>query len=168
MPIRSLFAALLAAAVVCQAPAASAQAKYPNRPIRLLIPFAAGGGTDVVARIVGQRLSETIGQPIVVEAKPGAGGAIAVNELMRSEPDGYTLLLTTSSHATLPLLQQACPGTRATISPRSHAVYSYPFVLVTNTANARTSRRCASSWPTSAPTPARSTGARRAPAARSI
>ncbi len=135
MPIRSLFAALLAAAVVCQAPAASAQAKYPNRPIRLLIPFAAGGGTDVVARIVGQRMSETIGQTIVVEAKPGAGGAIAVSELMRSEPDGYTLLLTTSSHATLPLLSKLAWHPANDFTPIA-SVYSYPFVLVTNTANA--------------------------------
>jgi tripartite-type tricarboxylate transporter receptor subunit TctC len=112
-----------------------AQAKYPNRPIRLLIPFAAGGGTDVVARIVGQRMSETIGQTIVVEAKPGAGGAIAVTELMRSEPDGYTLLLTTSSHATLPLLSKLAWHPANDFTPIA-AIYSYPFVLVTNTANA--------------------------------
>ena len=60
----------------------------------------------MVARIVGQKLSEQIGQPILVEFKPGAGGAIAVNELMRADPDGYTLLMTTSSHATLPALDK--------------------------------------------------------------
>src|SRR5438105_15758029 len=80
---------------------ALAQSPYPTRPIRLLVPFAPGGGVDVVARIVGKRVSEKLGQPILVESKPGGGGAIAVGELMRSEPDGYTLLITTSAHATL-------------------------------------------------------------------
>src|SRR5712672_2125260 len=70
------------------------------------VPFAPGGGVDVVARIVGQKLGERIGQPILVESKPGAGGALAVNELMRADPDGTTLLMTTSSHATLPLLSK--------------------------------------------------------------
>lgn len=112
-----------------------AQAKFPNRPIRVLIPFAAGGGTDVVARIVGQRLSEQIGQPVLVEPRPGAGGAIAVNDLMRAEPDGYTLLLTTSSHATLPALNKLSWHPVDDFVPIA-AVYSYPFLLVTNVASA--------------------------------
>src|SRR5436309_10563057 len=104
---KSLLGALLAAVVLAvHAPDALAQAKYPSRPSRLLIPFAPGGGVDVVARIVGQKISEAIGQPILIESKPGGGGLIAVNELMRSEPDGYTLLVTTSAHATLPALNK--------------------------------------------------------------
>ena len=70
------------------APGALAKTKLINRPIRLLVPFAPGGGDDVVARIVGQKLGERIGQPILVESKPGAGGVLAVNELMRADPDG--------------------------------------------------------------------------------
>jgi tripartite-type tricarboxylate transporter receptor subunit TctC len=89
----------------------------------------------VVARIVGQRLTEQVGQPIIVEAKPGAGGAIAVNELMRSEPDGYTLLLTTSSHATLPAMSKLSWHPSNDFTPVA-AVYSYTFVLGTNTATA--------------------------------
>ena len=61
----------------------------------------------MVARIVGQKVGERLGQPILIESKPGAGGAIAINELMRADPDGYTLLVTTSSHATLPALDKA-------------------------------------------------------------
>ena len=100
---KPLLAAMLATLMFgILAPGAFAQSRFPNRPIRLLVPFAPGGGVDVVARIVGQKLSERIGQPILVESKPGAGGVIAVNELMRADPDGYTLLMTTSSHATLP------------------------------------------------------------------
>ena len=135
LPIKSwLGIGLVAFAFAAQAPDSAAQAKYPNRPIRLLVPFAPGGGTDVVARIVGQRLSEQIGQPILVEAKPGAGGAIAVNELMRSDPDGYTLLLTTSSHATLPALSKLPWHPSNDFAPVA-AVYSYPFVFITNSAN---------------------------------
>ena len=117
--LKPMLAALLTAAIVAAiAPDAHAQAKFPSKPIRLLVPFAPGGGVDVVARLVGQKISEKTGQPVLVESKPGAGGAIAVNELMRSDPDGYTLLATTSSHATLPS-SPSCPGIRATTSPRS-------------------------------------------------
>ena len=74
MSIKLLLGALLAVSLLAvPTQDAAAQAKYPNRPIRVLIPFAAGGGTDVVARIVGQRLTEQVGQPIIVESKPGAG-----------------------------------------------------------------------------------------------
>src|SRR6266567_2423403 len=105
--MKALLAALLAAVVLAaHAPGALAQGKFPSKPIRLLVPFAPGGGVDVVARIVGQKISEQTGQPVLIESKPGAGGALAANELMRSEPDGTTLLATTSSHATLPLLSK--------------------------------------------------------------
>ena len=88
----------------------------------------------MVARIVGQRLTEQMGQPIIIEAKPGAGGAIAVNELMRSEPDGYTLLIATSTHATLPILANLSWHPSNDFTPIA-AVYSYPFALVTNSEN---------------------------------
>ncbi len=137
MTAKLLLGVLAAAAVIAaHTPEALAQAKFPNRPIRILIPFAAGGGTDVVARILGQKLTEQVGQPIIVEAKPGAGGAIAVNELMRSEPDGYTLLLTTSSHATLPALSKLSWHPSNDFVPIA-AVYSYPFVLIANSATAQ-------------------------------
>src|ERR1700680_4543598 len=97
--MRRLAAALALVVVIgAAASAAFAQAQYPTRPIRLLVPFAPGGGVDVVARIVGRKVSEKLGQPILVESKPGGGGAVAVGELMGSEPDGYTLLMTTSAH----------------------------------------------------------------------
>jgi tripartite-type tricarboxylate transporter receptor subunit TctC len=130
MPLVRTLLSLLLAAVALDA----AQAKFPSRPIRILIPFAAGGGTDVVARIVGQRLTEQMGQPIIIEAKPGAGGAIAVSELMRSEADGYTLMIATSTHATLPLLANLAWHPSNDFTPIA-AVYSYPFALVTNSEN---------------------------------
>ncbi|MEA3028140.1 MAG: hypothetical protein QOF91_3425 [Alphaproteobacteria bacterium] len=134
--MKSLLAALLAAAVLtAYAPGALAQAKLPNRPIRLLVPFAPGGGVDVIARIVGQKLSEQIGQPILVESKPGAGGALAVNELMRADPDGTTLLMTTSSHATLPLLSKLAWHPSNDFAPIAN-IYSTMFVMPTNVASA--------------------------------
>lgn len=132
---KSVWAAVVAALVLALPTGAAAQAKFPSRPIRLLVPFAPGGGVDVVARIVGQKLGERIGQPILVESKPGAGGVIAVNELMRADPDGYTLLMTTSSHATLPALAKLLWHPSNDFSPIA-SIYIYMLVLSTNAANA--------------------------------
>jgi tripartite-type tricarboxylate transporter receptor subunit TctC len=77
-----------------------AQADYPNRPIRLIVGFAPGGSTDIVARIVAQKLSERLGQSVVVENKAGAGGTIGADQAAKAPADGYTLTLgTTSTHA---------------------------------------------------------------------
>ena len=70
---------------------------YPNRPVRLLVPFPPGSGSDVAARAIAQQLSATLGQAFVVENKPGAGGSIAAMEVVRAAPDGYTLLVGSSS-----------------------------------------------------------------------
>src|ERR1700710_1578657 len=68
-------------------------ADYPDHPIRMVVPFAAGGGTDVLARIVAQNLNSKWGQPVVVENQPGASGAIGTRAVMKAAPDGYTLLM---------------------------------------------------------------------------
>lgn len=85
---------------------ASAAANYPNRPIRVIIPFVAGGSGDTVIRAVGLKLTEAWGQPIVVDNKPGASGALGLQLAAKAPPDGYTLVLATSStHAINPHLQ---------------------------------------------------------------
>jgi tripartite-type tricarboxylate transporter receptor subunit TctC len=92
-----------AAAVACAASAAAlaqgAAANYPAKPIRIIVPFTPGSATDVMARIVGERLTASWGQPVVVENKAGAGGTIGIRETARAEPDGYTLVVVSSGHA---------------------------------------------------------------------
>lgn len=87
---------------------AAAQA-FPTRPIRLVVPFAAGGGTDILARIVAQAMSDDLGQPVVVENKPGAGLRIATEFVAKAPADGYTLLMATTTHAVNPALIQKLP-----------------------------------------------------------
>lgn len=82
---------------------------YPSQPLRIVVPFAAGGAVDSVARIVGQKMSESMGQPVVIENKPGAGGNLAADTVARSAPDGYTILLTTNGHAISPSLYKTLP-----------------------------------------------------------
>jgi len=88
--------------------AALAQA-YPSRPIKFLVPFSPGSGTDIIARTVGEAMSKNIQQPVVVENKPGAGGTIAAAQVARAEPDGYTVLIHSSGHALNPAIYPNLP-----------------------------------------------------------
>lgn len=88
--------------------AAAAQG-YPTQPVRIVVPFAAGGAVDSVARIVGAKLAQSWGQPVVVENKPGAGGNIAADTVAKATPDGHTVLLTTNGHAISPSLYRSLP-----------------------------------------------------------
>ena len=77
---------------------------YPNKPIRMIVPYPPGGGTDVVARIVNEKLSPELGQPIVIDNKGGAGGSVGTELASKAPADGYTILLTLSSHTINPKL----------------------------------------------------------------
>jgi tripartite-type tricarboxylate transporter receptor subunit TctC len=93
--------ALLVLALAAAMPAAHAQTgKWPDKPVRVVVPFAPGGATDVVARIVSPRLSEEFGQQFVIDNRAGAGGAIGTEIVVRANPDGYTILVGASSYAT--------------------------------------------------------------------
>ncbi|HYC49274.1 MAG TPA: tripartite tricarboxylate transporter substrate binding protein [Burkholderiales bacterium] len=90
------------------APHVGAQ-QYPTKPIRIIVPLAPGGGNDTVARLVGQKLSDALGQPVIVENRPGGGGVIASEIVARSAPDGYTLYLVSTSFTAAPALQSKLP-----------------------------------------------------------
>src|SRR5437762_9330609 len=89
---------LLICAALLVAGTAAAQA-YPNRAVRIVVPFPPGGTSDILARTIGARLSDSFGQAVVVENRPGAGGNIAAEHVAKSPPDGYTLIMGTSSLA---------------------------------------------------------------------
>jgi len=93
-----LICAISAVALSLTAAAAQAQSKYPTKPIRLLTPFAAGGGSDLLARLIGPPLTEVLGQAIVVDNRPGGGGTLGAGIVARAEPDGYTLIVVSGSY----------------------------------------------------------------------
>src|ERR1700681_780034 len=82
-----------------------AQDKYPSKPIKIIVPYAPGGATDIVARILGEQLRQILGQSVVVENKPGAFGILAIEEMARAKPDGYTLMIgNVTTNAITPIL----------------------------------------------------------------
>jgi tripartite-type tricarboxylate transporter receptor subunit TctC len=117
------------AAVICPSIAA-AQTDFPARPIRLIVPFAPGGGNDLLARYLSGKLNARWGQPVVVENKPGAGGNIGAEFVARSQPDGYTLLLVTNTVTINPYLQKNIPfDIRTDFAPLA-LLAATPFALV--------------------------------------
>jgi tripartite-type tricarboxylate transporter receptor subunit TctC len=120
----------LVAALLLLALCHPALAQYPNRPLKLIVPFPPAGATDIVGRIVAQKLGEQMGQPVVVENKPGAGGSIGSDLAAKSAPDGYTLLMATSStHSIGPVLQKLPYDPIRDFAPITH-VANVPNVLV--------------------------------------
>ncbi|HVE54599.1 MAG TPA: tripartite tricarboxylate transporter substrate binding protein [Ramlibacter sp.] len=133
-----LLAPLLLAASALLAPAAHAQG-YPNKPIRLVVPFPAGGATDIFARAVSQKLGERLGQSVVVDNKPGAGGTIGSDLAAKAAPDGYTLLLATSStHSIGPSFGKVPYDAVADFTPIAHVGNAPSIMLVPNASPART------------------------------
>lgn len=126
--------ACLLGLVLCATALAQAQ-PYPNKPVRLLHGFAAGGNADTVARIVATELGKQLGQPLVVEPKPGAGGTLAADAVAKSKGDGYTLLLATGGHAiSAALYDRLQYDTAKSFQPVS-ALTSFPFLVVVNAAS---------------------------------
>jgi tripartite-type tricarboxylate transporter receptor subunit TctC len=124
----------LAVALAAALTAGAARADdYPSRPIRLIVPYAAGGGADSVARIIARRVSETIGQPIVIENRSGAGSIIGTELVNKSDPDGYTLLLGQSGPISInPAVYKHLPYDPQTgFSPISMTT-AYPYIMVVN------------------------------------
>ncbi|MET0311404.1 MAG: tripartite tricarboxylate transporter substrate binding protein [Burkholderiaceae bacterium] len=131
----------IAAAALVFASAAFAQ-PFPSKPIRLVVPFPAGGATDIFARALSQKLGEKIGASIVVENRPGAGGTIGSDLVAKAAPDGYTLLLATSSTHTIgPALNPRMPyDAVADFTPICHVGNAPSIMLVPNSSPAKTVR----------------------------
>src|SRR5436190_21136895 len=130
MKIRQLFLAMVALVLTLQAQHHAQAQAYPNRPIRLISPFPAGGGNDVLARIIGAKLADRVGASVVVENRPGAGAVIGIQALARSAPDGYTLALSGSTLAVAPTLYKTAPfDANKDFAPLA-LVAHYPFLLV--------------------------------------
>ena len=102
-------ARIVIAMAILTLPAGLAFAAYPDRTVRVIVPFAPGGGTDTIARVLGAEMSKELGQSVIVENKSGAGTIIGTEAVAKSQPDGYTLLIATFAHAVNPSLQSKLP-----------------------------------------------------------
>jgi len=131
MRLRQLALAFLAIAALVLTVWTKAEAQsYPNRPIRIISPFAAGGGNDVLARIVAAKLADRVGASVVIENRPGAGAVIGIQALARSAPDGYALVLSGSTLAVAPALYKTAPFDPNKDFAPVALVAHYPFLLV--------------------------------------
>src|SRR5437660_12005042 len=132
-PLVHFARALAAALLVVAAPVALGQAAYPTKPVRLVVPFPAGGTTDIIARATAQKLSEAWGQQGIVDNRPGAAGNIGSELVAKSAPDGYTLLMgTVGTHAINPSLYAKMPYDHVKEFAPVILVAGVPNVLVVN------------------------------------
>jgi tripartite-type tricarboxylate transporter receptor subunit TctC len=113
--MRALFSSL--AAVLLAVSSASMAQQYPSKPVRIVVPFAPGGGSDFIARFMAQRLTTSLGQQVIVENKPGAGGMLGIDAGVKSAPDGYTLTLIASSYTVNPSIYKFTFDPVADITP---------------------------------------------------
>jgi tripartite-type tricarboxylate transporter receptor subunit TctC len=139
MKLKNILSVLLASLALALPAAAQT---YPNRPIRMIVPFPAGGATDILARALSQKLGEKIGQPVIVDNRPGAGGTIGADAAAKSPADGYTLLLATSStHSIGPAINPKMPyDADADFTPIAYVASSPNIVLVPNASPSKTMR----------------------------
>ncbi|MEA2983352.1 MAG: hypothetical protein QOF09_5175 [Alphaproteobacteria bacterium] len=129
-PMKRLFWVLCIGLVSLSFAGRAAGQNYPSRAIRIVVPFPAGGGVDTMARILGNKLSERLGQPVLVEHRPGAGGTLGADAVAKSPPDGYTVLLTVNALAISAALYRTLPfDPLKSFEPVTHVAASQ-FVLV--------------------------------------
>ena len=130
----ALIAIVAALAPAAKVAVAQSTTQYPSKPIRIIVPFAPGGGTDLTARLVGQRLAERFSQPVIIDNRPGAGTMLGTELTQKSAPDGYTLMIASASHAINPTLYRKVNyDPIRDFAPVSLAI-AFPFVLAVNPA----------------------------------
>jgi len=122
--------AALASIAATSAWSQAADAKFPSKPVTLVVPYAAGGGTDIVGRLMAQKLSELWGQSVVVDNRTGANGVIGSSHVAKSAPDGHTLLLVVGSHAINPVLMKSMPYDTINDFKPVSMIGAAPYVLV--------------------------------------
>ena len=125
---RALLTAALAASVCAPA---LAETPYPNRPVKIVVAFAPGGGSDFIARLLSQKLSEKLGQPVIVENRPGAGGNLGAGVALKAPADGYTLLLAAASYTVNPALYKLSFDPIKDITPIAQLARG-PFLIAVN------------------------------------
>jgi tripartite-type tricarboxylate transporter receptor subunit TctC len=131
---RALGGALLFLCAGICATAYAQNSTWPEKPIRMIVPFAPGGGTDVTVRIVAPRLQEALGQPVVADYKPGAGTMIGTEFTARAAPDGYTIMIASASHALNPALHSKVPYHPTRDFQALTMGVTFPFILAVNNA----------------------------------
>jgi tripartite-type tricarboxylate transporter receptor subunit TctC len=134
-PHSTLAACVLAAGLCATGMAAAQTGAWPTQTVRIVVPQAPGGGTDALARILAERLQKTFGQPFIVENKTGAGGNIGTDFVARQQPDGYTLLMTTNTHATNVSFFAKLPYDPIKDFAPVSLIASVPFVMAVNAAS---------------------------------
>ena len=126
---------LAGAGLVLALTAGAAQADFPTKPVRIVVPFAPGGGTDLIARTLGQEMAKDLGQPVIIDNKPGAGTIIGTDAVAKAAPDGYTLVMASFAHAVNPSLQSKLPFDNANAFAPVMLVGRGPNVLVVRPAS---------------------------------
>jgi tripartite-type tricarboxylate transporter receptor subunit TctC len=134
---RTLTAGLIAFTFAATASAFAQEdpSKYPSRPIHIVVGFAAGGGNDIIARVFGQKLSEDLGQPVVIENRPGAGAIVAMEHVAKSAPDGYTLLVSASGIAVNSAVYAKLPYDPIRDFVPVSEIAAFPLILIVNAAS---------------------------------
>ena len=132
---RCLGLMVFTAAAVGYAFAQEDASKYPTRAIHIVVGFAAGGGNDIIARIFGQKLSESLGQPVIIENRPGGGAIVATEHVARSNPDGYMLLVSASGMAINPAVYAKLPYDPIRDFVAVSELASFPLILIVNAAS---------------------------------
>jgi tripartite-type tricarboxylate transporter receptor subunit TctC len=115
--------------------AQEAPSKYPSRAIHIIVGFSAGGGNDIIARVFGQKLSESLGQPVIVENKPGGGAIVATEYVAKSQPDGYTLLMSASGISINPAVYAKLPYDAVNDFVAVSELGSFPLIMIVNAAS---------------------------------
>ncbi len=121
---------LIALAATCGLCSAQAQDTYPSKPIRVIVPYPAGGGTDTIARLIGQHLTQRWGQPVIVENKPGASGMLGNDAVAKAPGDGYTLLMGITTVVQIPALYKKVPYKLSDLAPVSQIAKSADLFMV--------------------------------------